>query len=170
MITGLGHVAINAIDPVTLGAFYRDVLGMQVTHAIGPDAWNDPAVQLSSRPAQEHHELAIFPRAGMRHLAFTVAPLGDLCAMHHGIQERGRPILLAVDSGVSLAFFFDDPEGNHIEIYWPTGVQEHRPTARPIDLTAPPETLLREVEVWQDTVAGRTAPGSASPARPATAD
>jgi catechol-2,3-dioxygenase len=161
MITGLGHVAINTRDPVALGAFYRDVLGLRITHEIGADAWNGPAMQLSSRPAQEHHELAIFPRADMRHVAFTVASLGDLRAMHHGIQERGLPILMAVDSGVSLAFFFDDPEGNYIEIYWPTGVLEHRLISQPIDLTAPPETLLREVETWRDEVSGSETHGGA---------
>jgi catechol-2,3-dioxygenase len=54
-------------------------------------------------------------------------------------------IKVTLNHGSSLAFYFDDPEGNMIEIYWATGVDVRRPYADPIDFDLPEEELLREV-------------------------
>jgi catechol-2,3-dioxygenase len=50
---------------------------------------------------------------------------------------------------VSFAFYFDDPDGNMIEVYWPTGaLQSYRqPYAEPLDLTQPDDVLLRQVSL-----------------------
>ena len=42
---------------------------------------------------------------------------------------------MALSHGVSLSFYFDDPEGHLIEVYWPTGVATRPPYGEPIDLT-----------------------------------
>jgi catechol-2,3-dioxygenase len=47
---------------------------------------------------------------------------------------------------VSLAFYFDDPEGNMIEIYWATGLEYGQPYGHPIDLTSSEDELRRDVE------------------------
>jgi hypothetical protein len=48
---------------------------------------------------------------------------------------------------VELAFYFEDPEGHVVEIYWATGLL-HVPDfyAEPIDLEVPEEQLRREVD------------------------
>ena len=50
---------------------------------------------------------------------------------------------MALNHGVSLAFYFDDPEGNMIEIYWATGLAYGQPYGHPIDLALPEKALLR---------------------------
>jgi catechol-2,3-dioxygenase len=45
-----------------------------------------------------------------------------------------------------LSFYFEDPEGHTIEIYWPTNVRVRQFLADPIDLDLPEEELLRAVE------------------------
>jgi catechol-2,3-dioxygenase len=46
---------------------------------------------------------------------------------------------------VSLSFYFDDPEGHLIEVYWPTGVACRPCHGDPIDLTLPEEEIRRDV-------------------------
>ena len=52
---------------------------------------------------------------------------------------------LALNHGVSLSFYFDDPEGHLIEVYWPTGIDCLARHGDPIDLTLPEEALRRDV-------------------------
>jgi hypothetical protein len=48
---------------------------------------------------------------------------------------------------VELSFYFEDPEGHVIEIYWGTGLPPVSDVhAEPIDLEVPEERLRREVE------------------------
>jgi catechol-2,3-dioxygenase len=65
---------------------------------------------------------------------------------------------------VSLSFYFDDPEGHLIEVYWPTGVACRPCHGDPIDLTRSEESLRQdvaelEVGAGATTVADRTKPG-----------
>jgi hypothetical protein len=47
---------------------------------------------------------------------------------------------------VSFAFYFDDPDGNMIEVYWPTGdLSCRQPYAEPLDLSQPDEALLEKI-------------------------
>ena len=101
---------------------------------------------LSSRPDQESHEIVIFADARLRHTAFKVETLADLRSRYRDLVARGLPIKMALNHGVSLAFYFDDPDGNMIEIYWPTGLDYGQPYGHPIDLTLPEDALLQDVE------------------------
>ena len=101
---------------------------------------------LSSRPDQESHEIVIFADARFRHTAFRVDTLADLRSRYRDVVARGLPIKMALNHGVSLAFYFDDPDGNMIEIYWATGLDYGQPYGHPIDLAQPEETLLRDIE------------------------
>jgi hypothetical protein len=47
---------------------------------------------------------------------------------------------------VSFAFYFDDTDGNMIEVYWPTGdLGCTQPYAGPLDLSQPDEALLEKI-------------------------
>ena len=145
-VIGVRHVGLGARDPAALAGFYRDVLGLQVvggstaeTSAFGATAF------LSSRPAEESHDLAIFADPVFQHTAFKVASLADLRAFYQCVIGRGVPVKMALNHGVSLAFYFDDPEGHLVEVYWPTGVASRQPHGDPIDLTRSEEALRRDV-------------------------
>jgi catechol-2,3-dioxygenase len=144
-IAGFHHVGLVARDPAALAEFYRDVLGMEITGGSGADGPFGATAFLSSRPDEENHELAIFANPMYRHFAFKVASLADLRALHRQVAERGIPIKMAMNHGCSLAFYFDDPEGNMIEVYWPTNVHNWQPHGDPLDLEASDADLIGEV-------------------------
>ena len=48
---------------------------------------------------------------------------------------------MALNHGVSLSFYFDDPEGHLIEVFWPTGVACRPCHGDPINLTLSEEAL-----------------------------
>jgi catechol-2,3-dioxygenase len=146
---GICHVGIQSQDPHALAAFYRDVLGMAILGGSAPDSPLGATAFLSSQPGEEDHEIAIFEAPRFRHIAFRVASLTALRTLYGEIVARGMPIKLAFNHGVSLAFYFDDPEGNMIEIYWATGVACPQPHAAPIDLARPEAELLQAVALLE---------------------
>ena len=140
---GVGHVALSAREPVVLAEFYRNVLGLQVvpteTSDLGESAF------LSSNPADASVDLVFFANPAYRHTAFEVGSLADLRAFHQWVLRQGVPVKMALNHGVSLSFYFEDPEEHLIEIYCTTGVACLPRHGDPIDLTLPEEALLRDV-------------------------
>jgi catechol 2,3-dioxygenase len=158
---GVSHVGIAARDPAALAAFYQDVMGMTITGgAPATDAFGACAF-LSGRPNEENHEIVFFADARYAHTAFRVDSLAELRERYRGVVARGLPIRSVVNHGCSLAFYFHDPEGNQIEVYWATNVNNWQPYGDPIDLAASEEVLLADVErVKRETSAEAAAPGA----------
>lgn len=144
--TGVHHVGLHAKDPAASAEFYRDVLGMQIVggsdsnHPLGESAF------LCSRPDEESHEIALFANPAFAHVAFKVSSLADLRSFHARILKRNIPVKFLFNHGVSFAFYFDDPDGNTIEVYWPTGdLSSRQPQMSPLDLAQPDDVLLQQV-------------------------
>jgi hypothetical protein len=56
------------------------------------------------------------------------------------------PIKFVLNNGVSFSFYFDDPDGNMVEIYWPTGdLSRGQPYSEPLDLSQPDEALFEKI-------------------------
>jgi catechol-2,3-dioxygenase len=144
--TGVHHVGLHAKDPAATAEFYRDTLGMQIVGGSGPDNPIGATAFLCSRPDEESHEIALFANPMLAHVAFKVSSLAQLRSLHARVVERQIPIKFAFNHGVSFAFYFDDPDGHMIEVYWPTGELEN-PLRHmgPLDLTQPEDVLLRQV-------------------------
>lgn len=144
---GVRHVGLAAKDPAALATFYREVMGMTVIGESPADSPFGATLFLSAHPDEEDHEIVFFGTAALAHTAFKVASLPELQAFYRRIKGQGLPIKFAFNHVASLAFYFEDPEGHLIEIYWATNVRGARqPIGEPIDLDAPEEELLREVE------------------------
>src|SRR5262245_53975177 len=158
-ITGFHHVGMVAHDPAALAEFYRDVLGMTITGGSSADGPFGATAFLSSRPEEENHELALFANPMYRHFAFKVGSLAHLRTLYRQITERGIPIKMAMNHGCSLAFYIDDPEGNMIEVYWPTGLDNWQPHGDPLDLDRSDADLIQEVKEIA-TRAGRSLPAA----------
>src|SRR6516225_7206647 len=112
--TGVHHVGLRASNPAASAEFYRDVLGMEIVGGSSPDHPFGATAFLSSRPAEESHEIALFANPAFAHVAFKVSSLAELRSVHARILERKIPIKFAADHGVSFAFYFNDPDGNMV--------------------------------------------------------
>ena len=145
--TGIHHVGLHAQDPSASAEFYRDVLGMQIVGGSGPEHPFGASAFLCSRPDEESHEIALFANPAAAHVAFKVSSLAELRSLHTRVVEMGIPVKFAFNHGVSLAFYFDDPDGHMIEVYWPTGAPQSytQPYLEPLDLSQPDELLLEKV-------------------------
>jgi quercetin dioxygenase-like cupin family protein/catechol-2,3-dioxygenase len=145
--TGIHHVGLRATNPAVSAEFYRDVLGMQIVGGSAPDHPIGATAFLSSRPDEESHEIALFANPAFAHIAFKVSSLPELRSLHARVVERNIPIKFLANHGVSFAFYFDDPDANMVEVYWPTGELSRslQPQMEPLDLSQPDEALLEKI-------------------------
>jgi len=147
--TRIGHVHLTVSNLDRSLAFYRDVLGFEVTARYGTDA-----VFVSAGGYHHHIGLntwagrgAPAPAAGttgLYHFAILLADRAALAAAVRRVVDDGIPLEGASDHGVSEAVYLRDPDGNGIELYrdrpeseWPRGSDGSiRMHTRPLDLEA----------------------------------
>jgi catechol 2,3-dioxygenase len=120
--TRVGHVHLKVSDLDAAIAFYRDVLGFDVTQRYG-----DQAAFLSAGGYHHHIGLNTWhsrggpaPAAnttGLYHVAFLYHDRAALGAAIKAVQEAGITLDGAADHGVSEAVYLHDPDGNGIELY-----------------------------------------------------
>lgn len=120
--THIGHVHLTVSDLERALAFYRDVLGFEVTTRYGRDA-----VFLSA--GGYHHHIGLNTWAGrgappppsgstgLYHFAILYPSRAALAQAVRRLHEHGVPLEGAADHGVSEAVYLRDPDGNGIELY-----------------------------------------------------
>ena len=146
---GVGHVHLKVADLDRSLAFYRDVLGFEVTQRYGAQA-----VFLSAGGYHHHVGLNTWESeggsppppgtTGLYHVAFLYPDRATLGDALRRIAEAGWPLDGASDHGVSEALYLRDPDGNGVELYrdrpqeeWPrTPSGDLAMTTRPLDLHA----------------------------------
>jgi catechol 2,3-dioxygenase len=117
----LGHANIRVRDLERSEKFYTEVLGLQVNHRRGSTAF------LSVR--EHSHELAIRAigsdalgpdesQIGTNHFAWEMASFEDLQQMYRHLKEKGVEVLRVRDNAFSVGVYFNDPDGNGIEVYY----------------------------------------------------
>ena len=144
--TGIHHVGLHATNPAASAEFYKDILGMEIVGESGPDHPVGSSVFLSSRPKEESHEIALFANPAFAHVAFKVSSLAELRSFHARVVARSIPIKFAFNHSASFAFYFEDPDGNLIEVYWPTGdLRLKQPQVLPLDLSMSDDELLQQL-------------------------
>src|SRR6516165_4976285 len=139
--TGVRHVGLYARDPAATAEFYRDVMGMQIVGGSSADHPFGASAFLTSHPKEEAHELALFANQDFRHFAFRVASLAELRSFYHRILDRKVEVKTALNLVTSIAFYFTDPDGNLVEVYWRTGIESPQPFLEPIDLSKTEESI-----------------------------
>jgi len=120
--TRIGHVHLTVADLDRALAFYRDVLGFEVTTHYGREA-----VFLSA--GGYHHHIALNTWAGegapapapgttgLYHFAILYPDRQALARALKGVLDHGIPLEGASDHGVSEAIYLRDPDGNGVELY-----------------------------------------------------
>lgn len=121
--TRIGHVHLKVADIDRAVAFYRDVLGFEITQRYGSQA-----VFLSA--GGYHHHIALNTweskggsppppgRTGLYHAAILYPTRQALAHALQRLRAAGVALDGAADHGVSEALYLHDPDGNGIELYW----------------------------------------------------
>jgi catechol-2,3-dioxygenase len=142
----IGHIGLRATNLAASVEFYRDVLGMEITGGSAPDHPLGATAFLSSRPDEQSHEIALFADPALAHIVFKVSSLSEFRSFHARVTDKNIPIKFVFNHRESLAFYFDDPDGNMIEVYWPTGdLSRRQPYMEPLDLSQSDEVLLEKI-------------------------
>ncbi len=141
-VTSLGHVGLHVHDIERSKAFYRDVLGLTVSD-VSPKSGS--VFMTAKDKREEHHELLLVPGREdgkvVQQISFRCASLADLKEFHRIVQKKKISIVRIVSHGNAVGMYFLDPDGNHVEIYWPTGLDWPQPFGKPVDLSASDEEI-----------------------------
>ena len=119
----IGHVHLKVADLPRAIAFYRDVLGFELTQRYG-----NQAAFLSAGGYHHHIGLNTWesqggspPHAGatgLYHLAILYPTRAELADALRKLIAANIPLEGASDHGVSEALYLRDPDGNGVELYW----------------------------------------------------
>lgn len=119
--THVGHVHLKVRDIDRALAFYTEVLGLEVTERHGRYAF--------CSWGEHHHDVALQgigedapgpgSGVGMYHAAFEVEMPETLRAVYDRLRDHDVRVS-PVDHGISKALYFDDPDGNGLEVYLDT--------------------------------------------------
>lgn len=117
----LHHVNLKTSRLQDMIDWYGEMVGIQVTHQGDGAAWttNDAA----------NHRLALIAtpdtiddpdkvkHAGLHHIAFEYDSVPDLINDYVRIRDEvGATLHMALDHGMTLSYYFVDPDGNSLEL------------------------------------------------------
>ena len=119
----IGHIHLKVADLDRALAFYREVLGFELTqrygtqaaflsaggyhHHIGLNTWESQGGSPPHRGA-----------TGLYHVAIVYPTRAELADALRRLMQAGIPLEGASDHGVSEALYLRDPDGNGVELYW----------------------------------------------------
>lgn len=146
----IGHAHLKVRDLDRAVAFYERFLKLGVKERVA-----NHYVFLTG--SAFHHEIAlqrVAPSApspapqgvGLYHVAFEVPSKRDFAAAYATLVDAGISVA-TVDHFISWAMYFDDPDGNGLEIYCDTrGEPDGRPLWGGDNIELPPEKVLAELD------------------------
>ena len=114
------HVNLKTTRLQEMIDFYGTLVGAEVIHQFEGGAW------LSNDGANHRVALLAFPnfvddpekdtRTGMHHSAFEYASFEELNSSYLRLKEQEITPALCLDHGMTLSYYYADPDGNHVEL------------------------------------------------------
>jgi catechol 2,3-dioxygenase len=152
--THIGRVRLRVGDLERALAFYRDVLGLNVSRD------DRSALTLGDLLVlEEHPGIARRPArpltTGLYHVALLVPSRRELGRSLLGLHQAGYPLRGMSDHAVSESLYLDDPDGNGLEIYadrprsmWPVRDGVVQMTVDPMDVEGVISAGRERPEPW----------------------
>ena len=146
------HAVINVRDLDAMIHFYTEVLGFTVSDRgpLGPGA---PEIVFMSNDPDEHHQVALVAmREGetqgnpLNHLAFRVDTFEDVQELHGKLSAIDKVNIMPLSHGNALSIYFNDIEGNGLEVFWDTPWHVAQPQGKPWDASLDKAGALAWVE------------------------
>ncbi|MFQ6030709.1 MAG: VOC family protein [Dehalococcoidia bacterium] len=118
-VNKVGHVVLNVKDVDASVKFYTEALGMELM------AKNQRNMAFLSFGSQ-HHDIALFPAPegaergdmGLNHIAMQIeGGEQELRELYGNLVKAGAQVDHTSDHGLTHSVYFQDPDGNHLEIF-----------------------------------------------------
>jgi catechol-2,3-dioxygenase len=114
------HVNLKTTRLQEMIDFYALLVGARVIHQDALGAWltNDRAnhrvallafPDFADDPDKERH-------TGLHHTAYEYASFADLDASYLRLKDAGIEPAFCLDHGMTLSYYYADPDGNHVEL------------------------------------------------------
>ena len=124
-LTGIGHVNLRVADQEASKRFYRDVLGFRIAEE-DPEhggvfmtlGENFHTLDIGQHSSPDDAPRPQRGQIGLAHIAFQVGSYAALREAYAHLVERDVPILRAANHVNQRSFYFTDPDGNVLEIYY----------------------------------------------------
>ena len=146
------HAVLYVQDLETMLEFYCRTLGFQITDR-GSLADDGPELVFISQVADEHHQLAFLPvrkdqkpSNTVNHFAFRVDHFADIKHLHVALSALDGIKTNPLSHGNTLSLYFNDPEGNGIEVFWDTPWHVAQPQGKTWDVNLDEQEALHWVE------------------------
>ena len=124
-LKGIGHVNLRVADQEVSKRFYRDVLGFVIAEedpehggvfmTLGD---NFHTLDIGQHPAPETAQRPQRGQIGLGHIAFQVGSYAALRDAYTHLVGSGVEVLRATNHVNQRSFYFADPDGNTLEIYY----------------------------------------------------
>jgi catechol 2,3-dioxygenase len=122
-VKSLGHVVLNVTDLERSEEFYSGLLGMPVCAR-----FDEQGMKMTFFSLGDHHDLAIAKvsgedaaggeqAAGLNHVAFCIGNSLDDLIEAKALLEAAGVTPDPIDHEVTKSLYFDDPDGNNVELY-----------------------------------------------------
>ncbi len=116
----LHHVNFKTNQLQAMIDWYATLLGTEVLFQYELGAW------ISNDEANHRIALTAFPnlvddpdkdtRTGLHHTAFEYGSFEELNASYVRLEEAGIEPAFCLDHGMTLSYYYRDPDGNHVEL------------------------------------------------------
>lgn len=149
----LTHVGLFTREMEKMVDFYTEVLGLTVTDQGEIGATPARIVFMSSDPGEHHQFVLIDGRPEdttfnvAQQISFLVDSLDELRTLHDRVAGAAMEITRTTNHGNAWSFYFNDPDGNRIEIYTHTPWHVPQPHAHPFDLSLSNDEIMNQTEI-----------------------
>jgi catechol-2,3-dioxygenase len=152
----LSHVGLYVNDVPKMVDFYTKTLGFVVS-----DAAPDGRITFLSRNPSDHHQVVLVRGREtaaevpmVQQVSFNVGTLANVQRAFRKVREAGCTELRPVSHGNAWSIYFQDPEGNRIEMFCDTPWYVQQPCGFAIDLDKPEAEIVRSTEAYARTLPG----------------
>ena len=147
----LTHFGIHATDLDGMVDFYTRVMGFVISDT-GTGRSGARVVFMTQNP-ECHHQFVLFdgrpkdmPYNPVNQISFRLESLDTLKAYRQALITAGITQHRVTDHGNAWALYFQDPEGNPVEMYCDTPFYTPQPCGEPLDLDQPNDAILARTE------------------------
>jgi len=147
----LTHAGIWIWDMAKMEDFYTRILGFEVSDRGYVPRYNGNITFMSNDP-KLHHQLILSegrPEGSpstVNQLSFEVASLDELRQMYHRVVAEGVENLLPRNHGNAWSVYFDDPEGNNVEVYLDSPYHIPQPFGEFLDFELSDDEIVETTE------------------------